>query len=270
MAERLVDLGVGDEQRGCQAHGVGPHGVDQQALGRAAATTSAATASAASTAASSSPAPRTPTTPGRPASPAPAGPGRAGPAPQTSSASITARVARAAAMARGWPPKVVAWSPGPKAAATSARAQHAPTGMPLPSALAMVTTSGRSGPAWKANQCAGPPEPGLDLVEHEQDAPLVAQGPHPGQVVRGGGHHPALALDGLEQHPGHGAGAMRLGQRRQVVVGDVDEPLGQRLEGLVLGRLAGGGQGGQGPAVERVPGRDHHVAARARPSGGPA
>ena len=56
---------------------------------------------------------------------------------------MTASTARAAAVASGWPPNVVAWSPGPKAAATSSRAQQAPIGTPLPRALATVTTSGR-------------------------------------------------------------------------------------------------------------------------------
>ena len=110
-------------------------------------------------AARSSPAPRTDTPPGNAARPA----RRRAPArrarPHTSSASITARVARTAAMARGCPPNVEPWSPGPKAAATSARAQQAPTGIPLPSALAMVTTSGWSPWAKKANQWPVRPRP---------------------------------------------------------------------------------------------------------------
>ena len=72
---------------------------------------------------------------------------------------MTASVALTAASASGCPPKVDPWSPGPKAAATSARAQQAPTGMPLPSALAIVTTSGSSPWAWKANQCPVRPRP---------------------------------------------------------------------------------------------------------------
>ncbi len=72
---------------------------------------------------------------------------------------MTARVARAADMARGCPPKVLPWSPGTKAAATSARAQHAPTGIPLPSALAMVTTSGSMPRCWKPNHRPVRPSP---------------------------------------------------------------------------------------------------------------
>ena len=72
---------------------------------------------------------------------------------------MTASVAFTAASASGCPPKVEPWSPGPNAAATSARAQQAPTGMPLPSALAMVTTSGSNPWAWKANQWPVRPSP---------------------------------------------------------------------------------------------------------------
>ena len=72
---------------------------------------------------------------------------------------MTASVACTAASASGWPPNVEPWSPGPNAAATSARAQQAPTGMPLPSALAIVTTSGSSPWAWKANQWPVRPRP---------------------------------------------------------------------------------------------------------------
>src|SRR5690606_24828372 len=108
---------------------------------------------------SRSPRPRTADTPGMSARAArsrfPARVARAG----TSSASITASTARAAAVASGWPPKVVAWSPGSKAAATSRLAQQAPIGTPLPRALAIVTTSGTTPSAWWANQRPQRPRP---------------------------------------------------------------------------------------------------------------
>ena len=72
---------------------------------------------------------------------------------------MTESVARAAAAATGWPPKVLPWSPGENAAATSAVAQHAPMGTPLPSALAIVTTSGSMPACWKANQRPVRPSP---------------------------------------------------------------------------------------------------------------
>ena len=98
--------------------------------------------------------------PGQPLEPgAQAGAGGLAHARARRSASMTASVARAADMASGWPPNVLPWSPGTKAAATSARAQQAPTGMPLPSALAMVTTSGSMPRCWKANQRPVRPSP---------------------------------------------------------------------------------------------------------------
>ena len=151
--------------------------------------------------------------PGQPGA-RPAGPGPGRPPPP-----CTASVARAAAMASGCPPNVLPWSPGSKAAATSARAQHAPTGIPLPSALAMVTTSGSHAEVLEAEPPARPAETGLDLVDHEQDAPLGAELAHRAQVVRGGHDHAGLAHDRLDQdggHPGRVAGRLsgRRGRRR--------------------------------------------------------
>ena len=66
------------------------------------------------------------------------------------------------------PPKVVAWSPGRNAEATSARAQHAPIGTPLPSALAIVTTSGGPVGVLEAEPAPGAAEAGLHLVHDQQ------------------------------------------------------------------------------------------------------
>ena len=77
-------------------------------------------------------------------------------------------------------------------------------------------------------------------------------------------------MDRLDQHGGHPGRVAGGVHGVEVVVGHVVEALGQRQEGLLLLGLAGGGQGGQGPAVEGVPGADHRVPARARPTGGPA
>ena len=142
------------------------------------------------------PAPRPPAAAARgpPVSRAPA---RAAPAPGTSSRSMTASTARAAAAASGWPPKVVAWSPGSKAAATSRRAQQAPMGTPLPSALAMVTTSGATPKCWKPNHAPVRPRPGLHLVDHEQEAALVAQARgRPGSTRRSAGLTPPSPCTG--------------------------------------------------------------------------
>ena len=56
--------------------------------------------------------------------------------------SIVSTTASPAAHARGLPPKVEPCLPGPSTAAASPRAMQAPIGTPLPSALAVVITSG--------------------------------------------------------------------------------------------------------------------------------
>ena len=55
---------------------------------------------------------------------------------------MVSSTATAAAETRGVPPKVVAWVPGPKDAATFSVARQAPMGSPLAMALARVMTSG--------------------------------------------------------------------------------------------------------------------------------
>ena len=113
---------------------------------------------------------------------------------------------------------------------------------------------------------AGAPEPGLNLVEHEERVALRAQRPHGTEVVRARHDDPTLALDRLEQDAGHGVAVEGLVERGDVVVGHVHEPLGEGEERRLLLRLARGRQRGQGPAVECVVGADHDVA----PATGPA
>ncbi len=105
-------------------------------------------------------------------------------------------------------------------------------------------------------------EAGLHLVDHEEDPALVAEPADALEVLGGGGVDAALALHGFEQHRGHRRIEGRL-ERVEVVPGDVPEALGQRLERLVLGRLPGGVQRGQGAAVERAEGAHDDVAAAA-------
>ena len=111
----------------------------------------------------------------------------------------------------------------------------------------------------------GAAEPGLHLVDHEQGAPLVAQAADPLQVRRGGRLHATLALHRLEQHGRH-RGAESGVEGVEVVPGGVPEALGQGLERLVLGRLPGGVEGGEGAAVEAAEGADHDVLAPAAPA----
>ena len=102
----------------------------------------------------------------------------------------------------------------------------------------------------EAEPAAGAAQAGLDLVERSSAAPRSSHSSRiPSQVPGGRGHHAALALDRLDEHGGD-AGVDGPGQRVEIAEGHVAEALGHGLERLVLGRLAGGGQRGQRPAVE--------------------
>jgi hypothetical protein len=96
----------------------------------------------------------------------------------------------------------------------------------------------------------GPPQPRLDLVGDEKDAPLVAELAHPGQVVRRRHDHPTLAENRLEEDRRARRGIERALHRAEVVEGHVGEPLRDRLKRGVLLGLAGRGERGQGPTVE--------------------
>src|SRR2546429_8025192 len=98
-------------------------------------------------------------------------------------------------------------------------------------------------------EVAGASNACLDLVEDEEVARLVAELAEAGQVAVVGHDDAALALDGLDEHGGRPAvdGAL---EGLQVVVGDVLEAGGKRLEAVVVLLLGGCRHGGQGPAVE--------------------
>ena len=112
-------------------------------------------------------------------------------------------------------------------------------------------------------ELARTPHARLDLVEDEQDARLVAELAQPGQIAVVGHVDPALALDGLDQH-GRGPAVDRALESLEVIEIDVLEAAGQRFEAVMVLLLRGGGDGGEGPAVEAPPHADD-VAAIARP-----
>ena len=238
IAERRVDLVVAHQERRRHADGVGPHRVDQQAVG-----------SGPRPPPPWPPAPRAgPPTAARPRAPrrrraASASPAEPDAPPsrarrQTSSDSMTASVALTAARASGWPPKVEPWSPGPNAAATSARAQQAPDRHAVAQRLGHRHHVGLEALGLEGEPVPGAAEAGLHLVEHEQRVALGAQRPHRAQVVRARDHDAALALERLEQDGGHRVRVERLVERGDVVVGHVHEPLGQREERRLLLGLA--------------------------------
>ena len=102
-------------------------------------------------------------------------------------------------------------------------------------------------------EAAGAAHPGLDLVHHQQHPGPRGHLPDGPQVAGGRDPDPGLALDRLDQH-GRRVRADGRGQGVDVAEGHVGEAGGHGLERGVHGRLAGGGQGGQGAAVEAAEG----------------
>jgi len=102
-----------------------------------------------------------------------------------------------------------------------------------------------------AEPLAGAADAGLDLIEEKQDFPFVAKGAQAGHEIGRGGNNPALALHGLAQN-GDGGGRERRAHGIEVVELRQGEAGHEGLKSLLVLGLAGGGHGGEGPAVERV------------------
>ena len=185
--------------------------------------------------------------------PARHGPGR--PPPPSRPARPGRRRSRAAGRRRSWRGRRARTRPPPRPWPSRHR-----SGTPLPSALAMVTTSGTTPRRWWANHAPQRPSP-VCTSSTMKSTPRSSQSRRtPWKYSARGRVHPALALHRLEEH-----GRDRRRQRRlelvEVEPGDVAEALRERLERLVLGRLTGGVQRGQRAAVEGAVGADHLVPA---------
>src|SRR5579885_3594996 len=150
----LVDLGLGDDQRGHEPDGRGRHGVQQHAarqrglehrLRHLAVELDGEQQAAAAHLADGGPA----RAQGLQAL-AEVRPSRAARAGR-SWASTSRNTASAAAQASGFPPKVVPWSPGSKTE-TASLATTAPMGMPPPRPLASVMISGSIPNSWCAQR----------------------------------------------------------------------------------------------------------------------
>src|SRR4051795_385292 len=113
---------------------------------------------------------------------------------------------------------------------------------------------------------SGPSETGLNLVDDEQQAPLVTDASHCLEVLRRRRVHAPLALHGLEDDRRALSAARRLLQGVGVVPRHVVEALRQGLERLVLLGLASGVEGGQRAAVEGAVRADDDMTAGARPA----
>src|SRR5262245_43089876 len=110
----------------------------------------------------------------------------------------------------------------------------------------------------------GPRDAGLDLVDDEERARLVAELAQPAQVVVVGQVHAALALDAFHDDAS-GAVVDRALHRAQVVVGHVLEAGHQGLKAVLVLLLAGRRQGREGAPVERVAGGHELDAVRRDP-----
>src|SRR6185437_3847131 len=113
------------------------------------------------------------------------------------SRSMVSSTASAAAHATGFPPNVLPWSPL-CSAVPDARPDRQPAAEPLRE-REHVRHDARG---LAGEPGTGAPDPGLDLVEHQQRAGRVARLPRAPQVAGWGRHHSRLPLAGLEDDGG--------------------------------------------------------------------
>ena len=173
---------------------------------------------------------------------------------------ISAMTALTAAVAIAVALYVLPWSPGSKTAAVSSRAQQAPTGIPLPSALASVTTSGATPSCSKPNQRPVRAIPVWISSTIIKRSALVAHPTNRGEIAGRCRVHAALTEDRLDEDGGDRA-IDRRGERVGIAPGDVSEALRHRVKRFVLGRLPGRRQGGESPTVKASEGADDRVTA---------
>lgn len=160
---------------------------------------------------------------------------------------------------KGAPTKVEPWSPGAHEVGHLGAGGDGTHGEAVGDALGHAHDVRLDAGALEAERGATAEEAGLDLVDDEQDALLVAEVGDGAQVVVGGRPDTALALDALEHDGADGAAAGSgvlhgLAQRVDVVEVNGGKARRQRLEALVEDVLAGGGERGQRTAVEALVG----------------
>ena len=98
-------------------------------------------------------------------------------------------------------------------------------------------------------QLAGAAHAALDLVQEEKQAVLVGHFPAADQILGRGRVDAAFALQRLDQNR-RGAVGHRRARLVHVAEGDMVEAVHRRAETVQQLVLAGGGDGGQGAAVE--------------------
>ena len=174
------------------------------------------------------------------------------------------------AVASAVPLYVLPWSPAGTPRRPRRVAQTAPTGKPLPMRLGHRHDVGHDAGVLEAEPLAGAAEAGLDLVDHQQQAALVAQLADAAEVLGVGGYDAALALHGLEQHRGD----RRIDRRRRARRGRRSatwrKPSGIGKNGSCLAGWPVAASVGERASVEAAVGADDARAGRGRRTCGPA
>ena len=96
---------------------------------------------------------------------------------------------------------------------------------------------------------SGASDSGLNLIEYQQNVPLVAQLAKCADIFVPEDIYAALALYRLGKHRADVVGQSRF-ERRDIVGGNISEALGEGIEILMEYILSGGCQRGDGSAVE--------------------
>ena len=159
---------------------------------------------------------------------------------------MTSSAALAAALTSGLPAKVEPWSPGREDVGVLRRGDERADRQPAAEALGQRHHVREDPVALVGEQRAGAPHPGLDLVDDQQRAVLVAGGADLVHELDRQRVHAGLALDQLDHDArgvGPDGGRRRLGQHG-VEAGD------ERGEGRLLGLLRRRRQRAVGAAVE--------------------
>ena len=99
---------------------------------------------------------------------------------------------------------------------------------------------------------AGTAVAGLHFVHHEQDILLLQEGSQLFHEIRIQGDDAAFTLYHLDENRGDSAVSAKLFQRIHISGRERSKAGSQRLEEFVEVILSGGGQGGQGPAMEAL------------------
>src|SRR6266446_4923717 len=98
-------------------------------------------------------------------------------------------------------------------------------------------------------QPTGPTHAGLDLIQDQEQPLLITQFPEPGEIVIRGYPDPSLCLDWLNEDRDR-FGRDRLGDRAEIIKGDISETREHRLKIFLVLGLASGRERPHGPAVE--------------------